>query len=107
VSVVVVFGVGVDIGVEAAVTGVSSLGVKIKQGDVLLALQTEEDSAASSEESIAEVVNTEPKIIPVMVPDIGLRIKSPSLILSPNVTLISITLPATGVGISMDALSLK
>jgi hypothetical protein len=48
-----------------------ALGDKIKQGDVLLALQTEEDSAASSEESIAEVVNTEPKIIPVMVPDIG------------------------------------
>jgi pyruvate dehydrogenase E2 component (dihydrolipoamide acetyltransferase) len=43
-----------------------ALGDKIKQGDVLLALQTEEDSAASSEESIAEVVNTEPKIIPVM-----------------------------------------
>jgi hypothetical protein len=34
-------------------------------------------------------------------------IKSPSLILSPNVTLISITLPATGVGISIEALSLS
>jgi hypothetical protein len=29
---------------------------------VLLALQTEEDSVATSEESIAEVINTEPKI---------------------------------------------
>jgi pyruvate dehydrogenase E2 component (dihydrolipoamide acetyltransferase) len=48
-----------------------ALGDKIKQGDVLLALQTEEDSVATSEESIAEVINTEPKIIPVMVPDIG------------------------------------
>jgi hypothetical protein len=38
---------------------------------VLLALQTEEDSAASSEEVVAEMVDTEPKIIPVMVPDIG------------------------------------
>jgi pyruvate dehydrogenase E2 component (dihydrolipoamide acetyltransferase) len=65
VSVVVVFGVGVDIGAETAV------GDKIKQGDVLLALQIKEDSAATSEESVAEVATTEAKIIPVVVPDIG------------------------------------
>jgi hypothetical protein len=48
VSVVVVFGVGVDIGVETAVTGASSLGVLAATLSIL-------------------------------------RIKSPSLILSPNV----------------------
>jgi pyruvate/2-oxoglutarate dehydrogenase complex dihydrolipoamide acyltransferase (E2) component len=65
---------GVGISIEAwagVVTEINiALGDKIKQGDVLLALQTEEDSVATSEESIAEVINTEPKIIPVMVPDI-------------------------------------
>lgn len=48
-----------------------SLGDKIKQGDMLLALQTEEHSTGTSEESAAEVVDTEPKVIPVVVPDIG------------------------------------
>jgi pyruvate dehydrogenase E2 component (dihydrolipoamide acetyltransferase) len=48
-----------------------ALGDKIKQGDVLLALQTEQDNADTSEESVAEVIDIEPKIIPVVVPDIG------------------------------------
>jgi pyruvate dehydrogenase E2 component (dihydrolipoamide acetyltransferase) len=45
----------------------SRLGDKIKLGDLILNIE----SAASSEEVVAEMVDTEPKIIPVMVPDIG------------------------------------
>jgi hypothetical protein len=59
VSVVVVFGVGVDIGVETAVTGASSLGALTATLSILRI------------EEVAEMVDTEPKIIPVMVPDIG------------------------------------
>jgi pyruvate dehydrogenase E2 component (dihydrolipoamide acetyltransferase) len=44
-----------------------TLGDKIKLGDLILNIE----SAASSEEVVAEMVDTEPKIIPVMVPDIG------------------------------------
>jgi pyruvate dehydrogenase E2 component (dihydrolipoamide acetyltransferase) len=45
VSVVVVFGVGVNIGAETAVVGVSTLGDKIKLGDLILNIE----SAASSD----------------------------------------------------------
>jgi hypothetical protein len=58
---------------------------------VLLALQIKEDSAATSEESVAEVATTEAKIIPVVVPAM----------------FISVTTPAQGVGISIEALSLS
>jgi pyruvate dehydrogenase E2 component (dihydrolipoamide acetyltransferase) len=44
-----------------------TLGDKIKLGDLILNIE----SAASSEEEVVEMVDTEPKIIPVMVPDIG------------------------------------
>jgi pyruvate dehydrogenase E2 component (dihydrolipoamide acetyltransferase) len=72
VSVVVVFGVGVDMEIPTPVAGKVidinvTLGDKIKLGDLILNIE----SAASSEEVVAEMVDTEPKIIPVMVPDIG------------------------------------
>ncbi|BAS67193.1 dihydrolipoyllysine-residue acetyltransferase [Bathymodiolus septemdierum thioautotrophic gill symbiont] len=44
-----------------------SLGDKIKQGDIILSIESEEKDA----EVIEEVVNTKPKSMPVVVPDIG------------------------------------
>ncbi|WP_428088323.1 dihydrolipoyllysine-residue acetyltransferase [Candidatus Thioglobus sp.] len=57
------------------VTGINiKIGDKIKQGDVIIAIQSSEDGAvdnAPSTQKTNEPVNLEPKIVAVSVPDIG------------------------------------
>ena len=48
-----------------------SLGDKIKQGDSILSLKSEANSTDIDEKIITEVIDTELKILPVLVPDIG------------------------------------
>lgn len=47
-----------------------TLGDKIKQGNPILSIQSEEQSANTNEE-MTETPDTQPKIVPVVVPDIG------------------------------------
>lgn len=47
-----------------------TLGDKIKQGNPILSIQSEEQSANTNEET-PETPDTQPKIVPVVVPDIG------------------------------------
>ncbi|SMM99256.1 Dihydrolipoamide acetyltransferase component of pyruvate dehydrogenase complex [uncultured Candidatus Thioglobus sp.] len=51
-----------------------TLGDKLKQGDVILSIQSEEAKNTKNTENTensAEIVDTEPKIMPIIVPDIG------------------------------------